>query len=51
MAGDGQMDPNELLSICNPVVNENIDYVKGNSLQHKSAWVIIPKVRFWVILY
>ena len=35
-----------MLSICNPVVNENIDYVKGNRLQHKSAWVIIPKVRF-----
>ena len=46
MAGDGQMDPDELLSICSPVVNENIDYVKGNRLQHKSAWVIIPKVRF-----
>ena len=25
MAGDGQMDPDELLSICSPVVNENID--------------------------
>lgn len=46
MAGDGQMDPGELLSICSPVVNENIDYVKGNRLQHKSAWVIIPKIRF-----
>ena len=46
MAGDGQMDPDELLSICSPVVNEDIDYVKGNRLQHKSAWVIIPKVRF-----
>ena len=29
MDGDGQMDPNELESICSPVVNENIDYVKG----------------------
>ncbi|MEW7280013.1 glycosyltransferase family 2 protein [Aquimarina sp. 2201CG1-2-11] len=46
MAGDGQMDPNELESICAPVVNEGIDYVKGNRLIHKSAWVIIPRVRF-----
>jgi len=47
MNGDGQMDPNELESICNPVVNEDIDYVKGNRLIHKSAWVIIPRIRFF----
>lgn len=46
MAGDGQMDPDELKSICNPVIQEGIDYVKGNRLIHKSAWVIIPRVRF-----
>ncbi len=46
MAGDGQMDPDELESICRPVVDEGIDYVKGNRLIHKSAWVIIPRVRF-----
>ena len=47
MAGDGQMDPDELESICAPVVFENIDYVKGNRLIHKSAWVIIPRIRFF----
>ncbi|WP_299901541.1 glycosyltransferase family 2 protein [uncultured Aquimarina sp.] len=47
MNGDGQMDPNELESICSPVINENIDYVKGNRLIHKSAWVIIPRIRFF----
>tara|TARA_B100001287_G_scaffold66070_1_gene53947 strand:+ start:1362 stop:2462 length:1101 start_codon:yes stop_codon:yes gene_type:complete len=47
MAGDGQMDPLELKSICEPVVNENIDYVKGNRLIHQSAWIIVPKVRFF----
>ncbi len=47
MAGDGQMDPLELKSICEPIVKENIDYVKGNRLIHQSAWAIIPKVRFF----
>ncbi len=46
MAGDGQMDPSELESICNPVIEEDIDYVKGNRLIHHSAWLIVPKVRF-----
>lgn len=46
MAGDGQMDPAELESICAPVINDNIDYVKGNRLIHRSALLVIPKVRF-----
>ncbi len=46
MAGDGQMDPAELESICMPVINENIDYVKGNRLSHKSAAFYIPRKRF-----
>lgn len=47
MAGDGQMDPSELEKICLPVIEENIDYVKGNRLIHRSAWNVIPKVRFF----
>ncbi len=46
MAGDGQMDPGELGTICSPVVNENLDYVKGNRLIHRSAKYVIPKQRF-----
>jgi glycosyltransferase involved in cell wall biosynthesis len=46
MAGDGQMDPDELISICKPVVEEEVDYVKGNRLKHPSALQIIPKTRF-----
>ncbi len=46
MAGDGQMDPDELESICRPVVEKDIDYVKGNRLIHKSSRLVIPKVRF-----
>jgi len=47
MAGDGQMDPDELYDICKPVIEENIDYVKGNRLIHRSAWLVIPKIRFF----
>jgi len=46
MAGDGQMDPDELESICRPVTDEDIDYVKGNRLKHASAARIIPRTRF-----
>jgi len=47
MAGDGQMDPNELESICLPVIKEEVDYVKGNRLIHGSANAFIPKTRFF----
>lgn len=46
MAGDGQMDPDELYSICEPIINESIDYVKGNRLSHKSAKALMPRKRF-----
>jgi glycosyltransferase involved in cell wall biosynthesis len=44
--GDGQMDPGEIESVCRPVVYDGIDYVKGNRLIHKSAHLVIPRVRF-----
>jgi len=47
MGGDGQMDPDELISICKPVVYEGVDYVKGNRLIHSSSWLVIPKTRFF----
>ena len=47
MAGDGQMDPDELENICYPVIFEGVDYVKGNRLSHKSAKALIPQTRFF----
>jgi len=47
MAGDAQMDPDELENICLPVIEDDVDYVKGNRLIHKSAPVLIPKKRFF----
>lgn len=47
MAGDGQMDPSELESICLPVIKEDVDYVKGNRLRHPSSWIVIPRIRFF----
>ena len=46
MDGDGQMDPAELKEICMPIINEEVDYVKGNRLIHQSAWYVIPRIRF-----
>ncbi len=46
MAGDGQMDPAELESICKPVIEEGIDYVKGNRLIHRSSYLAMPKTRY-----
>jgi glycosyltransferase involved in cell wall biosynthesis len=47
MAGDGQMDPGELDGICRPVIEEGVDYVKGNRLIHRSARHLIPGKRYF----
>jgi len=47
MAGDGQMDPAELKKICIPVIENGIDYVKGNRLTHRSALFVVPKIRYF----
>lgn len=45
--GDGQMDPSELKDICLPVINQEIDYVKGNRLVYPGANLVIPKIRYF----
>lgn len=47
MAGDAQMDPSELQDICMPVIEEGIDYVKGNRLSHKAAKRMVPPKRYF----
>lgn len=46
MDGDAQMAPDELKSLCLPVVLGQADYVKGNRLIYRQAWKTIPKVRY-----
>ncbi|MBN1183045.1 MAG: glycosyltransferase family 2 protein [Bacteroidales bacterium] len=47
MAGDGQMDPNELPNVIAPVANDEVDYTKTNRLLSGEAFQEIPKVRYF----
>jgi glycosyltransferase involved in cell wall biosynthesis len=47
MAGDGQMDPIELPGLLDPIVDDVVDYTKGNRLVTGEAFRKIPKVRFF----
>jgi glycosyltransferase involved in cell wall biosynthesis len=46
MAGDGQMDPNDLTLIIDPVISGKADYSKGNRLFTGEAWRNTPHVRY-----
>lgn len=46
MAGDAQMDPEDLDLIIEPVVKGEADYTKGNRLASGEAWNQIPRVRY-----
>jgi glycosyltransferase involved in cell wall biosynthesis len=47
MAGDGQMAPEDLPAILDPVVDGKADYSKGNRLVAGDAFNKIPKIRFF----
>lgn len=47
MAGDAQMDPEDLPAICDPVVSGEVDYSKGNRLLSGEAFKKIPKQRYF----
>ena len=47
MAGDGQMDPDDLPTLLDPVVKERVDCSKGNRLFTGEAYKKIPRVRYF----
>lgn len=46
MAGDGQMDPEELATIVQPIIESRADYVKGNRFHYGTSWEVMPRYRF-----
>src|SRR5947208_1433385 len=46
MAGDNQMDPDELEELAVPIVRGELDYAKANRLFTGSAWKLIPRSRY-----
>ena len=46
MAGDNQMDPDELGALVGPVARGEVDYAKANRLVTGEAWQLIPRSRY-----
>src|SRR5918992_1764886 len=46
MAADNQMDPDDLLTLVEPVARGEVDYAKANRLFSGEAWELIPRTRY-----
>lgn len=47
MAGDAQMNPDDMPALLDEVIDGGVDYAKGNRLIYGDAYKIIPKTRFF----
>ncbi len=47
VAGDGQMNPNDMTALLDPIVEDRADYTKGNRLITGEAWQKIPRIRYF----
>jgi glycosyltransferase involved in cell wall biosynthesis len=45
--GDGQMDPEEICNLVEPIIDDVADYTKGNRLRDPAHWNSIPRVRLF----
>ena len=46
MAGDGQMDPDDLARLVAPIARGEAEYTKGNRLFRGESWRMIPHYRY-----
>lgn len=46
LGGDDQMDPDELTKYIDPLIDDDVDYVKGNRFAKPEDWEAMPRLRF-----
>lgn len=51
MAGDNQMDPQELSKLLDKIIDEDADYAKGNRFYHTKDLYSMPRFRLFVNVF